>query len=115
MVHYRFNTLKYYIVLWLIRFMNSLKSLKNSVNYHVRYLHHCLHDTTHRRSVPLIQQCQVDHTFLLFLHISFPFDPIDLILSIHRCSVWLQGGFCGSNFYTTLQKQFYCGTQCGLC
>ncbi|KAF8370833.1 hypothetical protein PRIPAC_77262 [Pristionchus pacificus] len=32
-----------------------------------------------------------------------------------RCSVWLQGGFCGSNFYTTLQKQFYCGTQCGLC
>ncbi|KAF8370774.1 hypothetical protein PRIPAC_77203 [Pristionchus pacificus] len=32
-----------------------------------------------------------------------------------RCSVWVQGGFCNTNFYTDMQKQFYCGNECGLC
>ncbi|GMS85540.1 hypothetical protein PENTCL1PPCAC_7715, partial [Pristionchus entomophagus] len=32
-----------------------------------------------------------------------------------RCSVWKQGGFCTSNFYTIEFRQNQCGTECGLC
>lgn len=32
-----------------------------------------------------------------------------------RCAVWVQGGFCNTNFYTDMQKQFYCGNECNLC
>ncbi|GMT22987.1 hypothetical protein PFISCL1PPCAC_14284, partial [Pristionchus fissidentatus] len=32
-----------------------------------------------------------------------------------RCKTWVSNGFCGSSFYTTSQKQSYCGFSCGLC
>ncbi|GMR40431.1 hypothetical protein PMAYCL1PPCAC_10626, partial [Pristionchus mayeri] len=32
-----------------------------------------------------------------------------------RCSTWVQGGFCSSNFYTDDYKKATCGSVCNLC
>ena len=31
------------------------------------------------------------------------------------CAQWVRNGFCTSTFYTTAQKQSFCGNSCGLC